>query len=308
MNLVFHHKGKYTADDFTIDEVILSLSAQKELIEAGLLLLAEIDPNFHYDGAKISVQYVKSGTLGWDLLVQVFGKYQQRIQDEVIRGIEEMFGVEIPEEMKFIVTLATLAVTYAVARYAYESVTRNKEDKTPSIHIAGDGNVVVQQIADIIGANQEDVERALDKSLPPSKRKKLTASVADFFRPSKKKPGEKIEIVGAPDVSPETLQEFPSDADISSVDDSKNVDVEGAIVDIRGTDRDKHKQGWHAMIVGDERFPKRLPMDLYPTVNPDALANHKSVRANLIVECERLPDGNLKAKRIHLLSFEPPSE
>ena len=53
MAAVFHHRGKYTASDFTVDEVVSSLIAQKELIASGLEFLAELDPNFRYEGAKV---------------------------------------------------------------------------------------------------------------------------------------------------------------------------------------------------------------------------------------------------------------
>ncbi len=45
-------------------------------------------------------------------------------------------------------------------------------------------------------------------------------------------------------------------------------------------------------------------MDLYPTVDPEELAKHQNVRANLAIECDKRHDGTLKPKRIHLLSFE----
>lgn len=99
--------------------------------------------------------------------------------------------------------------------------------------------------------------------------------------------------------------ELPSDANLELVDDSSNIDVEGARLDIRGTDRDKLKQGWHGQIVGDPRFPRRMPMSLYPTVDPNALADYRTVRADLIVECEHDSTHALRPKRIHLLSFEP---
>ncbi|MEY8842901.1 hypothetical protein AB9K41_28035 [Cribrihabitans sp. XS_ASV171] len=308
MTLKFHHSGRYTAKEFTIEEVIGSLSAQRDLLEAGLVFLSELDPNFRYDSAKIRVESIATGSLGWDLLVEVYAEYQTQIEGRVIGGLEGMFGIDIPPELEAIVTLATIAVTYMVARYAYERVTRSKGGGEPSIYISGENNLVIQQVADAISSTPNDVEKALERSLPPATRKRLISPVADFLRPSRKERGASIEIKGAPDVTSEAIQEFPSDADIAAVNDSVNIDVEGAHVDIRGTDRDKHKQGWHAAIIDDDRFTRRMPMDLYPTVDPEALANHRSVRANLVVECERMADGKLKPKRIHLLSFEATEE
>ena len=126
------------------------------------------------------------------------------------------------------------------------------------------------------------------------------------MRPSKKDISAKIELRNAPDIEAETLAEFPNDADLNGVDDSTVIDLEGAVIDIRGTDRDKINSGWGAVIISDERFPKRLPMDLYPTVDPERLAKFQKVEANLSIECERRPDNTLRPRRIHLLSFDEP--
>jgi len=305
----FKHSGKYTSGAFTVDEVIASLSAQKVLVEEGLNFLAELDPDFTLDKVTVRVDSLVTGSLFWDLLVEVYGEYQTQIEEKVVGSLEEMFGVDIPPEYEGIVTLAALAVTYVVARYAYDRVARSKgESSSAAPTITGDNNIVIQQISSVVGQDPQFIEKALERTLPPSKRKKLIPTVADFLRPAKKDRSAKIEMNNAPDIGPEALAEFPSDADLKAVDDSTVIDVEGAIIDIRGTDRDKINTGWGAIVVGDERFPKRLPMDLYPTVNPEDLAQHQKVRANLAIECERRADNSLKPKRIHLLSFEEPAE
>ncbi len=281
------------------------MEAQKELIEAGLRFLSEFDPNFRFDSAQIRVKSITTGTLGWDLLVEIYAEYQAQIEGQVIGNLEEVFDVDIPQQYEGLVTLAALAVTYVVARYAYDRVARQSGSSVPSVHISGENNIVVQQLAGTLDAAPEIVERALERSLPPAERKRLIARVADFLRPSKKDAGQSIQLVGAPDIPATVLQEFPSDAALASVDDSVNIDVAGAMLNIRGLDRDKHKQGWHAAVVGDDRFPKRLPMDLYPTVDPEELANYQTVVADLVIECEKISGGGQRPKRIHLLSFRP---
>lgn len=307
MRAIFKHSGKYTADAYTIDEVISSLAAQKVLLEEGLNFLAELDRDFTLDKVTVRVDSLETGSLIWDLLVVVHGEYQTQIEEKVVGSLEEMFGVDIPPQYEGIVTLAALAVTYVVARYAYDRVARSKGDSSSAAPtINGDNNIVIQQISSVVGQDPQFIEKALERSLPPSKRKKLIPKVADFLRPAKKEKSAKIEMQNAPDIKAKALAEFPSDADLKSVDDSTVIDVEGVTIDIRGTDRDKINTGWGAVVIGDESFPKRLPMDLYPTVNPEVLALHQQVKANLAIECERRPDNSLKPKRIHLLSFEKP--
>lgn len=309
MLTAFKHSGKYTANAFTIDEVIASLAAQKALLEEGVFFLAELDPNLTLDKVTVRVESLETGSLAWDLLIEVYGEYQPQLEEKVVGNLEEMFGIDVPPQYEGIVTLATLAVTYVVARYAYERVFRSKGGNSSAApNIVGDNNIVIQQISSVVGQDPQFIEKALERCLPPSKRKKLIPKVADFLRPGKKDKNAKIELAKAPDIEAAALAEFPSDADLKSVDDSKIIDVEGATIDIRGTDRDKINTGWGAVIIGDDRFPKRLPMDLYPTVNPEELAQHQEVRANLAVECERRADNSLRPKRIHLLSFEEPDD
>jgi len=73
-----------------------------------------------------------------------------------------------------IVTLATLAVTYVVARYAYERVAKSKgENSSAAPVINGDNNVIIQQISSVVGQDPKFIEKALERSLPPTKRKAL---------------------------------------------------------------------------------------------------------------------------------------
>jgi len=69
---------------------------------------------------------------------------------------EEMFGVNVPPEYEGIVTLAALAVTYMVARYAYDRVARSKGEKSSSAPtITGDNNIVIQQISSVVGQDPQ---------------------------------------------------------------------------------------------------------------------------------------------------------
>ncbi len=171
---MFKHSGKYTADTFTIDEVIASLAAQKALIEEGVNFLAELDPDFDLDRVTVRVESIKTGTLRWDLLIEVYGKYQSNIEDRVTGSLEEMFGIDIPPEYEGIVTLATLAVTYVVARYAYDRVYRSRgETSSAAPIITGDNNVVIQQISSIVGQDPLFIEKALERSSPTFKKEGL---------------------------------------------------------------------------------------------------------------------------------------
>ena len=308
MLLSFRHSGRYTADRFTIDDVIGSLAAQREILRVAAMALPQIDDAIAVQDVQFVVERLQTGSLFWDIVVELHALYQRRIEDEVIEGIEGMFGVDVPAEYEALVSLLAVAVVYMVARYAYERVARSRGASQPSVHISGENNVVVMNIADLVHQSPDAVAAALDRAVSPSKRRQLIPRVADFLRPARRESGSAIEVNGAPAIPSEAIAEFPSDAALEAVDDSSTIDVEQALVEIRALDRDRSKTGWSARIWNDDRFPRRMPMDLYPTVTAEALALHHFVQANLIVEGERTPDGNFRPKRIHLISYEPTAQ
>lgn len=304
MRIHFHHKGKYTAENISLDDVIASLSAQKVLIGSGIEFLQELDQDLHVDQIKLSIEELKSGSLSWDVLIEIYGKYQTQIQDSTVGTLEKMTGIDVPETWEPLATLAILAVTYGVARFGYERLVKSGARTSPSVHISGENNVVIQNIGEIVNQPPEVIEAALNRSLPPSKRRKLLSKVSDYLKPAKNERGSEIQIDGAPNISKDAVAEFPSDVELKSIDDSKNIDLENAKIEIRALNRDSSKTGWQAVVQNDERFPKKLPMDLYPTVNAEQLADLHFVTADLLVECDKKSDGTLTPKRLHLLSYK----
>lgn len=301
----FRHSGKYTADEITIDDVISSLLAQKALIEAGTVFLAEIDPDFKLDRINIRVDSIQAGSLSWDILVDIYGQYQTQIEKAYIGSLEGIFDTDIPEELEGLVTLSTLAILYWIAKNVQERVAKKKGESKQSVHINKSNDIVINKIVNNYKIEKLVVENALKKSMPPFQQKRLVDKVADFLRPAKRDPKSMIEIENGPNITAETIKEFPNDIELKELEDNKVINVEAARIDIRAVDRDKKKTGWSAVITNDNRFEKRLPMDLYPTVNQEELAKHQFVVADLAIECEEKSGGGIKPKKIHLLSFNP---
>ncbi|MDO8422319.1 MAG: hypothetical protein Q7S99_09165 [Parvibaculum sp.] len=101
-------------------------------------------------------------------------------------------------------------------------------------------------------------------------------------------------------VSKGAVEEFPTEAALSELDDKNDTEpFLGVEVEIRATDRDKRGKGW-AGIIHEDGF-KRLPMDLYPTIDPEIVASAKIVRADVLVEYTPTKDGTQKPVRFHLL-------
>ena len=307
MELQFPHRLTYLSRrPWTLEEVIANLQAQKRLLEEGAALLDKIIPGMEITATEIRVARVATGSpLITDFLVLLYGEYQKQIEEQVAGQFEKMFGIDIPQEYNGLVTLGTLAATYFVSRWAYDTIRGKHKAAPPSIYIEGDYNTVINTLSGKLNVSAHSIDDALQKQLPLNRRRQLVTSVAKFLRPRKDGMIAPIKVEGAPDITGETIAEFPSDIELQQLDDTRNIDVVGATIDIRAVDRDRTKTGWAAKISGDRRFKRRLPMDLFPTVDHDELAKYERVIADVIVQGERRADGTFAPKRIHLISFRP---
>ena len=307
----FPYKGRYEGSDFTIDEVISSLAAQRLLIKQAVGFLEALDPNYDPQKVVIRVLSIEEGSLIWDLLIEIWGTYQKELTEQVTGSIEKATGVDIPEAYEPLVAIAVMAVVYWGLRYAYDRVARRKEKKgdeppKPSIHIEGNYNTVIQLVADKVESAPEWVDSVLNEKLYPD-RIKVVKAATDFVRPAKHRDAS-ISVENAPDVPAQAIAEVPSDSELSQTSEPVFTPLEDATMLIRGTDRDSHQAGWRGLIEDDERFPKRLPIRLSPTIDPEELADLPKIRVRGTVEGERFFDGTYVPRRVHLYSYTPDSD
>jgi hypothetical protein len=306
MELTFPHRVNYRDGTSSIDEIIENLKAQKRLLEQGTRVLDAAIPGLVVENVKVKVVTVAAGSLLTELVVLIYTSYQDDVQDTIVGGIEGLLSVDIPPEYEALVTLLSLAVVYFVARYAYDKVRERKGDRPPSVHIEGDYNTVINVVADKLSVPASRIEHALHDAVPVARRRSLIGSVRRFLKPREDGRISPVEVTGFGVLNEAGIAEYPSDSELSEIDESRNLDIPEATLDIRATDKDRSKTGWAAVIVGDSRFNKRLPMDLYPTVDAEALAKMERVTGDIVVEGERNFQGAFKPKRIHLLNVKEP--
>jgi hypothetical protein len=302
---IFRHQIRYTAASVSLAEVIETLGAQQRLLQAGVEVLARAAPDSDLRLVDIRVATILSGSLFVDLALEVYHAYQTSIDDTVVRGIEALTGTDIPREYESLVSLAAIGVAAFVARWAYQAVVKKKKDRPlQPIYITATYNKAVTILAEQLRLDPNIIQRAFEDEITPKKKRQLVGRVTDFLRPAKVDPGSAIEVGGFGEIGAEVIAEYPSEADLVGLEDTTILDLPGARIEIRATDRDSLKSGWKAKILDNENFPSKLPMDLYPTVDAERLADHKIVRADLAIEFAREKGGMLRPKRIHLLRFE----
>lgn len=94
----------------------------------------------------------------------------------------------------------------------------------------------------------------------------------------------------------DTIAEYPAEYDLADLGDTSILNLPGARIEIRALDRDSLKTGWKAKIIGNDAFPQKLPMDLYPTIDAESLADHRVVVGDLAVEFTSDKDGSIRPK------------
>ncbi len=304
MQWEFAHRVEYSADAQSVDDVVATLLAQKKLIEEGAQVLCAT-AGIDLDRVDVRVVNIASGSLFTELVIQLYTAYQTEIEDVIVEKVEAVTGYDIPEGWEPIVTLAALAVAYFIMRFVYDAVRNRKQNDRPiSTHIEGDYNKVINIIASKVDCSVEELEGALKGRLPRSRRRSLIKHVSGFLNPARKERGSDINVDGFGRIRSEVIAEYPSDSEIELIDESRNVDLPNVEIEIRATDRDRTKTGWAARVLDHKDFVRRLPMDLYPTVDAERLAKFDRVKADIIMEGEYNDDGMFLPKRIHLLDFE----
>ncbi|MGV6875950.1 hypothetical protein ACUSIJ_25100 [Pseudochelatococcus sp. B33] len=310
MRQIEHHRVTYTAKSISLGDVINVLSAHQKLLHEGALIVSRSKPGLNLTIESIKVETIYTGSLHVDLLLELYKEYQTDIEDIIVGSVEGVAKMSVPDEYKALVTIGTLIVVYFVARRAYEAVFKKREPASVApqpVHIEGEYNRVVNLVAHTLNVTPEVVEGAVSKEITEKKQRQLLGRVSDFLRPAKREPGSEIQIDGVGVIGSEVVAEYPTDADLASLEDMTTLDMHDAEVEIRATDRDNSKSGWKAKILNDKNFSSRLPMVLSPDIDIDRLADLKTIKGDLKIEFSHEKNGVFKPKRIHLLRFDDPA-
>jgi hypothetical protein len=73
------------------------------------------------------------------------------------------------------------------------------------------------------------------------------------------------------------------------------------LAEVRATDRDRSERGWAARLPEVDGVRRRLPMQLYPGILPETVADRERFRGDVALELQRTESGDLIPKVIHLM-------
>lgn len=300
MPAVFKHHLVYTSGNYTIDEVIRLLRAQKNILRLGISVLPALDDGIHIKEVKFTVEEISSGSIGFDIVIEVYNAYQTQIQDRVIPPLEKALGMDIPEGLEALITLLAVAAALVAVQWAFNRVRGSRREDTPPKHVEGNYNQIIQIVSSKLEISEERLDNAVRRAVGPAALKETVKSTAQIAAMARKNDAE---IKYADRIlDKDTIEQMPTAIDAKEMDDTVEMIHHPSIkVEIRATDLDSRKRGWGGIAYVDGVEEKRVPIEVYPTVSTDALEAGKFHMVDAIMEADRLPDGSLVPKRLHVV-------
>lgn len=146
--------------------------------------------------------------------------------------------------------------------------------------IEANNNTIIQ-----IGGGMVDLEgeefRALIENAVEDKDK-LAKDAVRIVKPAKRDPQALIEFSGHPGlrISSDTVKAMPDN--VQEPDKEEQIeDYEELLLELRAIDLDSTKRGWG--VVAPDLSPRRVKLQLDPTVNPEDLFDKRQVRGSVTV-------------------------
>ena len=281
------HSIEYTMEEgLSLGEIAESLLAQQALVDRLPIVLEAALPGVIVDHVKISLKEAEAGSLREEFLVAMFLAFQGDVEEEIVSVVQGLTGIEILDQHKTIVTLLVILVVLYGARIIYKKFVEKsgKSDDGPS-SIQGDYNTVLNIAAKNLHVSETDLDGAVADAVNEGRQKGLWTAIRRFLRPAQKGGGSAIKAHGEVVVSSEAVQEFPSDADVSELEEvAPMTPLTGVRLRILALDRQKRQTGWAASFPDGEVDRPRVILDLYPTVSLDELSRAEIINADVIVE------------------------
>jgi hypothetical protein len=191
---------------------------------------------------------------------------------------------------------------YAGVRLLVDRTKRNKVAGGEGVRLEGDYNTYINIAAERLSVTPVEVRRAVDRAVSKARIPSVARAAIDLFRPAKRGGDGRMVPRGLPEISRESVREFPSDLAFAELErDTVPIAIPYGELRIRATDRDKLDKGWAGKIEFEGAMTRRLPLVLAPGVDPDSLAARDRAPVEAILESKVSEDGRTKPYRIHVM-------
>lgn len=308
VEVLLPHRVEYlVVGPVSVADVIGTLEAQQKLIhEFGEIVDLLVD-GLSIQRTELRVKSISSGSLKEAFFVAVFFVYQDELRQEVPALVEKWLNIPVGDSYDALVTVATIALAYYGADYAYRKLT----DQLGSARIKRGLDDIVDELAHLSGKSTPEVRRIIEAHFKQKARlKELAKASIKFFRPSRNQKNDPI-LVGDRRIESDVIADVPNQVDLKALDAADySVPMYGTRIELRAKDHDHDGSGWGG-IVGTIS-EKRKPVRLYPTVSKDYLWQNDVIWADILVTYRAVAGGQ-EPIRYHIMKIldgppDPPIE
>ncbi len=279
-----------------INEIAESLLALEGIIKQSPSVLEGLFPGTKIDVVEVYIEQLKSDSLWEDVVVKlIFG--DQKSFDEFISSVRERIGMEKFMNNPQLFSAIILALIFAGgAFYLGRSTIATPEHKAS---IEANNNTIIQIGAGLVELEAEGFMAVIDSAIKDKNKNKLAKDAITLIKPAKRDPGATITFNDNEDlqINNDSVKAMPSYFEEpekkQEMQDFHNIELV-----IRATDLDNSKKGWGARI--PDLYPKRIRMQLDPSVDPEELGNRTTVIGDVTVLFDYNKDNNKIPKIVFL--------
>jgi hypothetical protein len=170
-----------------------------------------------------------------------------------------------------------------------------------SRHIRDQFEGLIKELSSATGLSEEKIAGVLEAKYGKSRVRVISHSALGLFAPSKRERNVPV-IIDGRRIESSVIEDIPSEAQIDAADVPETTKAyENVQIDLHAQDMDHAKHGWAAVVpkVGS----KRLRMEIYPPIKPEAIYTRKRLRGDIMLVSRKRPDGTYHPVMFHLLNI-----
>lgn len=289
MTAVFQatHTLYYTTEKpVPIPDVIASLQALNELLKDVPKLVGALTGTT-IEGAEFYIDELASGSLLERIIVRFLFKDDAGL-DAFVDKLRDN-GV-----------IRTTIIAAAIGMLVMQGIQLARgSDPAPNVTVSN--NTIINIGADAVGKQPGEVE-AIVRAVVADKQRATAENAVKLLAPARSDASSKLVINGEDaqplEISAEAIRETPTRVERvvnERIEERNNVQVH-----LRAMDLDKADKGWAGRLEGMEQ---RLPIELDPELDKNALFGKTSVKADIYLIHKANAAGTLKPNRIYIRSL-----
>lgn len=302
MERTFEHSVTYTnTGRVPVADVAASLVANERLMREALEVIQDLFPGLEITDIEVSFRRASSESPLQEAIVAVTNIiYQGDIDTRIPKAITDLTGIVIPKSYDSMVTLITIGLTTYGIHWLLSKA--GKKDQPSDLTVQGNFNQIVVVGRDLIGVDEDSLRGAIQRRYEKSRGPILARRVLEMIRPAQRENGAAI-TGGGVKIAPETVAAAPLGPVADDMDNNETQEsYTDQIIVIHATDLDSHKTGWAGHLPGI--WEKRVPMRLFPAIDPHLLFGKAEVTGDVIVVSKKNQDGDYIPYVFHVIGVD----